>query len=115
MRKVTEQVCNAFLRGQSASVGNTRTDGKAIYLHGNLIAEWLDNPKETNIRPCRVRLTDAGWQSATTKERLNGLMQLMGKPYRVFQRDYCWKVSGSIHDIEWPGELVISYTEHWGN
>lgn len=63
-RKVTKAVCGAFLAGKSLTMGNSHTDGKALYLFGNKIAEWQDGT---------VWITDAGWNTVTTRERLNGL------------------------------------------
>ena len=37
MRKVTEQIKQAFERGEAKTVGNTRTDGNTVWLHGNAI------------------------------------------------------------------------------
>jgi hypothetical protein len=37
MRKVTEEIKQAFERGESLKVGNTRTDGVSVFLHGNEI------------------------------------------------------------------------------
>ena len=36
MRKVTNEIANAFAQGESKAVGNTWTDGQAVYLHGSL-------------------------------------------------------------------------------
>ena len=35
MRKVTEQIKQAFEQGKSKKVGNTETDGTSVFLHGN--------------------------------------------------------------------------------
>ena len=54
-------------------------------LHGNKIAEVGDN---------FVRLFDGGWQSNTTKSRLNAILSEHGLPgERVFQRKFEWFVS----------------------
>mgnify|MGYP005838283939 CR=1 FL=1 len=39
MRKVTQQIKKAFEKGESLKVGNTRTDGKSVFLHGNEIVK----------------------------------------------------------------------------
>ena len=81
MRKVTEQVTAAFLARQSRTVGNTSTDGASLFLHGNKIAE--------HIGPNLIRVTLAGWDTATTRNRLaalvsvhrsKGATMLQGKP-----------------------------------
>ena len=52
MRKVTERIKKAFENGKSLKIGNTRTDGESVFLHGNEIA---------------------GWNTPTTRERVNGI------------------------------------------
>lgn len=66
MRKVTEKIANAFLLSNDKSIGNTWTNGKAVYLHGNKIAE-----KRTD----GIYLSLAGWNTPTTRERLNGILR----------------------------------------
>ena len=63
-RKVTSSIVDAFLSGRSLKVGNTETDGSSIRLHGNLIA-IRENGK--------LYVSNAGWFSNTTKDRLNGI------------------------------------------
>jgi len=67
MRKITEKIANAFLLSNDKSIGNTWTSGKAVYLHGNKIAEK---------RQDGIYLSLAGWNTPTTRERLNGILQV---------------------------------------
>ena len=54
----------------------------SVYLHGNLIAEVDDNG---------IKLFDGGWQSNTTKSRLNAILTEHGIAGEgVFQKDYQW-------------------------
>ena len=61
MRKVTQQIKNAFDQGTSKKVGNTETDGKTVWLHGNAIVKR--DPDGL------VRWSLAGWNTPTTRER----------------------------------------------
>ena len=70
MRKITKKVVEAFLAGKSCKVGSTSTTGHSLFLHGNLIA-W-------KIADGTIAANMAGWGSVTTRERLNGLCELMG-------------------------------------
>ncbi len=83
MRKVTSEIVRAFMAGDSLTVGNTQTDGQAIWLHGNKIAEW---------RGTGMWITTAGWQTNTTKERLNGLpgVKVDTKNFDLFLNDKAW-------------------------
>jgi len=80
MRKVTRAVCSALLEGRACKVGNTETDGKTLWLHGRRIA-WRESDGDYN-------LTLAGRPTRTTRERLNGLLDLMGSPLRVCQHEF---------------------------
>ena len=78
MRQETQKIMSAFLRGQKASAARTNTDGRSVWLHGNLIAE-----RGTT----KTWFTLAGWPTVTTRDRVNGLLQLSGSDCRVFQKN----------------------------
>lgn len=63
-RQITEIMTNAFFRGETKSMSNTRVENKKMYLFGNLIA-WVENGK--------LKINCCGWNSNTTLERLRGL------------------------------------------
>jgi hypothetical protein len=88
MRNVTQKIKAAFDAGNSLKVGNTHTDGTAVYLHGNKIIER---------RAGEVWITNAGWSTNTTKERLNGIT-----PARIYQKAGQWYLNG----VEWDGGWV---------
>lgn len=64
MRKITREIVNAFQNSRSLRIGNSRTDGERLWLFDNKIAE---------IRRDGLWISNAGWDSRTTYERLNGL------------------------------------------
>lgn len=90
MRKVSREVISAFLAGKPKRNGNTTTDGKVLRLYGNTIAD--------KSIAGSIYIYDGGVRSATTKERLNALLQLMKyENYKmmadcIFQKDYEWLV-----------------------
>jgi hypothetical protein len=88
MRRITSEICYAFERRHALRIDNSRTDGNALYLFDNKIAEFRDG---------ELWITNAGWQSKTTKERLNGL-----RGVRVVQERGQWYLNG----IPWSGEWV---------
>lgn len=93
MRKVTQQTVQAFIKGERLTVGNTSTDGQALYLHGNKIAE---RKQDGSIWFCF-----AGWASNTTKERINGLLDLLGKG-RTYFKNYVLVWDGQpLHSSTW--------------
>lgn len=96
MRKITRQSVAAFIAGEEFRSGNTRVTVENgivwLELHGNRIA-------------CRdgtgTYITDAGWQSVTTKERLNGLLYQLNAG-GIHQKDWRWY----LNNVEWYGSLT---------
>lgn len=86
-RKITDKVVNAFINGQRFKSGNDFTDGTTMTLHGNEIAK-----KEGN----EVWITNAGWATKTTKERLNGIPGVS-----IQQKAGTWYLNGKPWDGEW--------------
>ena len=68
MRKVTQQIKEAFEQRKVKTIGNTHTDGQSVWLHGNKIV--------TRDASGVVRATLAGWNTPTTRERVNGITGL---------------------------------------
>ncbi len=86
MRKI-ESLMNAAITDsrdwRSANTEVRNSDGISyVYLHGNLIAE-VDNDG--------IKLYDGGWQSNTTKSRLNAILSEHGIAGEgVFQKNFQW-------------------------
>lgn len=64
MRKITQQIKEAFDNHTAKRIGNTETDGAIVWLHGNRIVER---------RKDGVYASLAGWNTPTTRERVNGI------------------------------------------
>jgi hypothetical protein len=88
MRKITREIARAFHNREAKRIGNSRTDGNALYLHGNKIAEIFNDGE--------LWITDAGWMTATTKERLNGLVDV-----HIRQSRGNWYLNGALWDGRW--------------
>jgi len=87
MRQITRKIVDAFESRNSLTIDNSRTDGQSLWLFGNRIAEW---------RSDGLWISNGGWDSKTTKERLNGLRgvsiaQVRGK----------WILNGRLWDGSW--------------
>jgi len=91
MRKITREAVDKFLSKETFKKSNMQVDecyGQyRLKLHGNTIAV-LD---EFNM----LSISNAGWSSNTTKERLNGLPHV-----HIKQKNYQWYLNGN----EWSGE-----------
>lgn len=86
-RKVTLAVTRAFLNREAHKSGQSRTDGKTLWLYDNAIAEWRGNS---------LWITNAGWDTKTTKERLNALPNV-----NIVQRNFQWYLNGKAWNGEW--------------
>ena len=91
MRKIESQMNTAIHNNADWSSANTsvqfieeNTTSK-VYLHGNHIATVGDD---------FVEIFDGGWQSNTTKSRLNAIINEFCNAFTdsVFQRNYQWYV-----------------------
>ena len=98
MRKVTKTIAEAFYSGVGKASGNTCSDGNNVWLHGNKIAEKdeLGN----------LLITNAGFETNVTKERLNGLLQLGNFPQwpapHIYQKNFKWYLSVGQRTLEFP-------------
>ena len=98
MRKIESRMCAAIQANIDWQSGNTsvhfdpESGVSVVRLHGNKIAEVSDND---------MTIFDGGWQSVTTKSRLNALCDyfcIAGEG--VFQKNYKWfvrKFAGAIN------------------
>ena len=91
MRKIEQLMNNAISESKDWKSANTEVIHTCdnvnppvshVFLHGNKIAEVSDN---------FIKLFDGGWQSNTTKSRLNAILSEHGIAGEgVFQKDYQW-------------------------
>jgi len=89
MRLIEHQMNAAITKQQDWKKDNTEVqniDGVSfVFLHGNKIAEIGDH---------FVTLFDGGWQTNTTKSRLNAILREHGCPGEsVFQHKFQWFVN----------------------
>ena len=88
MRKIETQMCQAIQSNLDWKSGNTQVitiEGVSfVYLHGNQIAT-IDEDSMT--------VYDGGWQSTTTKSRLNALCNYFCMDGEcVYQKNFKWYV-----------------------
>ena len=89
MRKLEKQM-NQAIRGQRNWAGSNTTvfttdNGleSTVYLHGNHIATYFHDTRE-------LQIFDGGWQSNTTKSRLNAFLYEVAYGVSVFQKNWQW-------------------------
>ena len=91
MRKIEAQM-NAAIAGQrNWSKDNTRVEvdkhgDTYVYLHGHNIARIANN--------WDMQLSSCGWETVTTKSRLNAILDCFVHNISIYQRDWQWYISG---------------------
>ena len=84
MRQVTQLAVSQWLMRKKFRRGNTHTDGNTLYLHNNAIAKIDDNDGLVYVR-------SAGWETNTTRERLNGIPGV-----RIHQKNWEWYLNNCL-------------------
>ena len=89
MRKIEQQMNEAILNRKDFFKGNTSVENyitetgvreAIVKLHGNHIATVGDT----------LQICDAGWQTVTTKSRLNALLNEFAEGCYLFQKNFDW-------------------------
>ncbi len=104
MRKIEIQLQTAITNGREFRSANTTVDntdhGQIVRLHGNKIAQ-IDNGWLT--------ITSAGWETTTTKSRLNAVLDVLVPGARIFAKAHTWFISYNGKTAEFSGVDGISF------
>ena len=80
---------------------NNSTNCSSIHLHGHLIATF-----DHNLRA--VKLDSCGYETVTTKSRLNAILEEVKYGCNVFQKNFNWFVSYNDQTASfWDGMILI--------
>lgn len=106
MRIIERKMNEAITANKNWRMENTEVtvvDGVSeVRLHGNLIAKVGED---------FIQLFDGGWQSNTTKSRLNAILKVHGCNFDgVFQKKFQWFFHDSLRSVDVPFEsgMVVS-------
>jgi len=114
MRNIEQRIINALRDQSEFKAGNTEVlnerslDGKDIegkvLLHGNLIATF-------NRSLNQLEIESGGWESVTTKSRLNALLSEFAPAYRIRQVKYHWYIDDLSQDepdlLHWTSYAIF--------
>ena len=107
MRQIEKQMNFALSNKGNWSKSNTQveynesTNCSTVKLHGNSIATFDHNLKALKISSC-------GWQTVTTKSRLNAILSEVKYGCRVFAKNFDWFVSFNNQTTSfWDGMILI--------
>ena len=104
-RQIERQMNDAILNSKDWSKDNTQViniEGVSfVYLYSNLIAMVADTWLE---------LFDAGYQTNTTKSRLNAILSAHGNGEYVYQKNFNWFISTSNGEVPFNGNIKLNWT-----
>ena len=107
MRKLERQMNFAISNkadwsGSNTSVSyNDSTNCSSIYLHGHQIATFDHNLKA-------VKLSSCGYETVTTKSRLNAILEEVKYGCRVFQKQFDWFIKYNDQTASfWDGMILV--------
>ena len=108
MRKIEQQMNEAILNRKDFFSSNTSVENyvtetgvkeAVVKLHGNHIATVGDT----------LQICDAGWQTVTTKSRLNALCNEFAEGCYVFQKNFDWFLGDADgNKIPFPTEEFVT-------
>ena len=108
MRKIESQMNSAIRGRRDWRSGNTAvvindSNDALVYLHGNFIAK---------VSQHFVQLFDGGWQSVTTKSRLNAILSEVKYGCNVYQKDFNWFVSYADQVVSFFDNMILVDANH---
>ena len=109
MRLIEQQMIDAIKQRKDWKKDNTRIETinyndtyvcSNVYLHNNLIGVIGTN---------QVEVYDGGWQSNTTKSRLNAIINGLcdGRMFGVFQKNYQWFIKDAVVNVEFENGYTL--------
>ena len=111
MRKIERQMNFAISNKGNWSSSNTQvsynesSNCSSVYLHGHQIAT-IDH--HTNA----VKLSSCGWQTVTTKSRLNAILSEVKWGAKVYQKDFNWFVSYADQVVSFFDNMILVDANH---
>jgi hypothetical protein len=102
MRKIESQMNRAILTETDWKCDNTKViniEGVSfVYLYNNLIAMVADTFLE---------LFDGGYQTVTTKSRINAILSAHGNGERVYSKNFNWFVSTTDGEVPFNNGIKL--------
>ena len=106
MRKIERQMNFAISNKGNWSLSNTSveynesTNCSNVFLHGHNIAT-VDHATKS------VKLSSCGWETPTTKSRLNAILQEVKSGFSVFQKQFEWFLNGQGKTVDFFDGMIL--------
>ena len=97
IEQAERKASNQWLRDHNIRTGNT--EARFHYTQGNrmnsgriIVRLHSTDIVDVDATDNTITLNTGGWNTVTTKERMNAVLRAFDSPYRVYQRDFQWYV-----------------------
>ena len=106
MRKIEQQMNNAISNKVDWNSSNTRVDYNestncsTVVLHRTAIAVYDHNTQA-------LKLNTGGWQTVTTKSRLNAILQEVKYGCSVFQKNWNWYLRNDRNFVDFVDGMIL--------
>ena len=107
MRKIERQMNFAISNKGNWSSSNTRvefnesTNCSSVFLHGHNIATF-DHGTQS------VRLSSCGWETVTTKSRLNAILDEVATGAGIFQKQFEWFLNSGGRTVDFFDGMILT-------
>ena len=106
MRQIEKQMNFAvsnkgnFKKANTEVSYNENTNCSQVYLHGHQIATYCHNTKALKLSSC-------GYETVTTKSRLNALLTELKTGCSVFQRKFKWYLCNDRNFVDFFDGMIL--------
>tara|TARA_B100001109_G_scaffold13609_1_gene10156 strand:+ start:2439 stop:2780 length:342 start_codon:yes stop_codon:yes gene_type:complete len=106
MRKIERQMNFAISNKGNWKNSNTEvefnenTNCSHVFLHGHNIAT-VDHATKS------VKLSSCGWETVTTKSRLNAILQEVKTGFSIFQKQFEWFLNGQGKTVDFFDGMIL--------
>ena len=109
MRKVESAMIEAIENQLDWQVANTQVINVELESNGSIVSVVkLHGHKIAVIGDSFIQLFDGGWQTATTKSRLNAILKGFGNLEHVYQKNFNWFVSTKYGDVPFLSGMLLN-------
>lgn len=90
--------CNLNRYGNTAAI--ELEDRKICQLHSTIIVD-------VDLNARHAKLYTGGYDTPTTKKRMNEALNQFGLPGVVYQKDYTWYWESYNGTVKWEGDILV--------
>lgn len=113
MRKIEQDIVHIIRDFQKRKVSGScqRTKRDRIVSENGKVSVYLWGTKVAEVTDRHITLFSGGYQTVTTKSRINGILQGLGCNWRIYQKDFQWyaRHPSGLQSVGFPEGLQLAY------